>query len=114
MVKSSIQKSQNKDKICGANNQKKKYRVCEVCGEKKKPNCFNNNFKGYEDTCIKCRRKLGVEPTCKRNMERKKKRKVKTKCLKCGKWFMSEIWGDKSRNRNRICPKCHYRYWEDD
>lgn len=90
---------------------KKKYLICAVCGKEKKPNCFNSKAKGYEDTCIQCRRMLGVEPTCKRNMEnRKKKRTVKTKCLRCGKFFMSEVWGGNDRNRNRICQRCHY--WE--
>jgi len=83
---------------------------CSVCGEPKKPNCFNRHLKGYEDVCIKCRRKLGIESLPeKRKIEqkRKRKRKIKTKCMRCGKFFMSEIWGGKSRNRNRICEKCH-------
>jgi hypothetical protein len=80
---------------------------CSVCGEPKKPNCFNYRLKGYEDVCVKCRRKLGIESLQKRKNERKIKRRIKTKCMRCGKFFMSEVWGGKSRNRNRICEKCH-------
>jgi hypothetical protein len=100
------------DNIPKTSKMKKKNQVCIECKEEKKPNCFNKKIIGYENVCVKCRRKLGVESLYSRKSKRLKKHRVKTTCLRCGKKFMSETWGDSDRNRNRICPKCHY--WDDE